>query len=144
MHPAHWQAHQAGQPHRRRAAQERVAPNIDPIPANDHSRPEMAGHIRCTICHLDLQQRFWPQHVVGNRHKQREKIAAFQAAIEEGEKNKNGVTITSHGDFGVVDIAAAIAGISAHLLIETTVPGACMTIVDAKLGSVNGTSTSSP
>jgi len=56
---------------------------------------------------------------------------------DAGEKDKNGVSVTRNGDFGVVDSAVAKSGLSVNLTIENAIPISHITIVGVNLGTTS-------
>jgi helicase MOV-10 len=70
----------------------------------------------------------------------KEKYTAFKAAIDEAEKDKNGITMPTNLDFGIVDDSAAQRGVDAEHSIKTLVPTSTVLLVSAELASAKGKS----
>lgn len=65
------------------------------------------GLVNCQVCDANVADRLWSNHVTGFKHRKKERFAAIQAAFDEADKDKHGITV-SHGDdgvdFGFVDL----------------------------------------
>jgi helicase MOV-10 len=98
-----------------------------------------SNQIFCSACKIVVQQTGWDKHARSTPHREKERIAAYREVLD---RDKNGIKVSKNGDFGVIDVQKASAGQSAVLLIENTVSGSRINIVDAKLGMSNkGSST---
>jgi helicase MOV-10 len=70
--------------------------------------PAGPGYIQCDICHKDIHVDVWIAHTT--RHTSHQQRAALGAALEEAEKDKNGITVSyKRGiNFGIIDPAEAL------------------------------------
>jgi helicase MOV-10 len=134
---AGWPAHLANARHCKAAAQQHLDAQITPELA------EVRGSTWCSICSTHIPQKALSRHLSTRRHDSKRQFASYKVALEETEKDKHGITISTNGDFGIVDGAAARAGLTAALLVENSVPISRITIVDAKLESTAAASSSS-
>jgi hypothetical protein len=106
------------------------------VPVMDYDVP---GSLFCAVCKTNIPREAWARHLAGRRHYAKERFAVYRAALDEAESDKHGVTVSTNGDFGIVETAATGAARSVALTIENTVPSSRITIVDAKLGSIAAT-----
>ncbi|KAK0204297.1 P-loop containing nucleoside triphosphate hydrolase protein [Desarmillaria ectypa] len=119
--------------HVRRAKEVGVAPNI---PAQQSE--VVPGHRLCTFCNVQIPDQAWHRHVVTAKHKSKEQFAAFSVVLEQAERDKHGVTVKGELDFKVVKIESSREGVKISTLIETTVPGANIKLVQTQLASLKG------
>lgn len=130
-----WDMHISGKGHRGRAERDNVDPDIQQVAGTTP-----AGEEHCSACDINVPQRFWPNHLRSPLHARKEKFARFRAALAEGEKDKNGVTV-SHVedglDFGVTDPAKARDGVEVNLIVKCTVPSSSIVIKSLQLASSN-------
>ncbi|OCH91262.1 P-loop containing nucleoside triphosphate hydrolase protein [Obba rivulosa] len=128
-----WEIHQQGKRHRRAAVLRGVSPNVDP----EEAVPP-PGAMWCSICNMNIPEKFWSTHPSSLRHKAKLKYAQYEAVIEEAMKDRHGI-IVFHGDddidFGILETAAAHIGSSIAITIKNTVPSARITLVEAKFPS---------
>jgi helicase MOV-10 len=125
--------HLAGRPHQNRAESLGVDPLVDPDEPTD-----TPGTRYCDICATGVPNVAWKRHLNGPRHAQKERFMAFKAAFAEGEKDKNGVTVShSEGgiDFGVIRPNDARVGVRLSVTLSSTVPSANIILKDFQLGS---------
>jgi helicase MOV-10 len=104
------------------------------------------GEVYCNICDTHIPPALWPLHDKSRNHIRKENFAVFKAALDEAEKNKHGVTVSTNSDFGILEVTEATASVPKVLLVETTIPSSRIRIVDVKLASSDagpGTSPSS-
>ena len=100
---------------------------------------DVPGSLFCAVCKTNIPREAWARHLAGRRHYAKERFAVYRAALDEAQSDKHGVTVSTNGDFGIVETAATGAARSVALTIENTVPSSRITIVDAKLGSIAAT-----
>lgn len=62
------------------------------------------GHSRCHVCDHDIPDRFWSRHITGFSHRKKERFVSIQAAFDEADKDKHGITLSSpSGEGGLLD-----------------------------------------
>lgn len=101
--------HQRSEGHRHalaRAADQHANPTIPYTRVT--GTPAAPGYIQCDICHKDIHVDVWVAHTT--RHTSHQERAAVDAAREEAEKDKNGVSVSyKRGiDFGIIDPVEAL------------------------------------
>ncbi|KAJ6572162.1 P-loop containing nucleoside triphosphate hydrolase protein [Mycena capillaripes] len=134
-----WLQHVAGARHAAVAAQAGLQPDVVP------EEPEyVPGHTLCPTCNSQIPDRNWPRHHLNPKHKAREQFVSFRAALDEAEKDKNGVSILGEFDFGIVDEPVAKSGVKIHPTIKNTTPSSKVSIVGMTLASDKGSRTDSP
>lgn len=76
-------------------------------PSRVTGTPAAPGYIQCDICRKDIHVDVWVAHTT--RHTSHQQRAAISAALEEAEKDKNGVVVSYKNgiDFGIIDPAEA-------------------------------------
>ena len=126
-----WPSHSAGRSHQKLLARRGLPATVQP-----EEPLQSAGHVYCSLCKENVRQSAWQRHRSG-RHIFRERIAGYQALLDAGEKDKNGVSVTRNGDFGVLDSAVAKSGLSVNLTIENAIPISHITIVGVNLGTTS-------
>ncbi|KAI0945600.1 hypothetical protein AcW1_001785 [Taiwanofungus camphoratus] len=88
----------------------------------------------------------WNSHTSSRAHARKILFAHYEAAFEEAEKNKHGVTI-SHDhdgiDFGIVEVKCAELGVSLVVKAQNTVPLSKITLIGAKFTSMKAKAQSS-
>lgn len=110
-----------------------VNPAVEPAAATTP-----AGYEHCDVCDLNVVQYLWAGHLKSPLHSRKEKFVAFKAAFAEGEKDKNGVTVSNlEGgiDFGIVEPVAARGEVRSHVSIRSTVPSSRIVIQDFQFTS---------
>ncbi|KAJ7669407.1 P-loop containing nucleoside triphosphate hydrolase protein [Mycena polygramma] len=134
-----WVQHVASARHAAVAAQKGRQPDVSP------EEPEnVPGHTLCSICNSQIPDRYWPRHHLMPKHKERERFVSFRTALDEAEKDKNGVSVLGDFDFGIVDGSVATSGVRIHPTITNTTPSSNVSIVSMTLASAKGTQTQSP
>jgi len=128
------QAHLAGKPHRKtleRAAYA-LAHGID---------TEF-----CELCQFPIHNNNWERHQQTRRHSNKQRFVAFKSLLEEGERDKHGISVTSSEglDFGIIELEEAQAGRDVTLVITTTVPLSNVRLVDVKWTSTSNRGRISP
>lgn len=68
------------------------------------------GHLECHVCDLDVPEQLWSSHVTSSNHRKKERFVSIQAAFDEADKDKHGVTVSSECDaecsldFGLIEL----------------------------------------
>jgi helicase MOV-10 len=134
-----WVQHIAGARHAAVAAETGRQPDVPP------EEPEyVPGHTLCSTCNSHIPDRNWPRHHLTAKHKDREQFVFFQTALDEAERDKNGVSVSGNFDFGIVDGPVAKSGIKIHPTIKNATPSSKVSIVNMTLASNKGSRTQSP
>lgn len=70
--------------------------------------PAAPNYLQCNICRKDVHVDVWIAHTT--RHTSYQQRAEVNAALAEGEKDKNGVVVSYKGgiDFGIIDPSEAL------------------------------------
>ncbi|KAJ6608247.1 P-loop containing nucleoside triphosphate hydrolase protein [Mycena sp. CBHHK59/15] len=111
-------------------AQHVVSAHVDP------EEPEnVPGHTLCSTCSSHIPDRNWPRHHLTPKHKAREQFMSFRTALDEAEKDKNGISVMGNFDFGIIDGPAAKSGVNLRPTIENTTPASKIFIVSITLAS---------
>ena len=67
-------------------------------------------HLHCHVCDMNVLERLWSSHIVGLGHRKKERFASIQAAFDEADKDKHGITVSSLCDgegtinFGFIEL----------------------------------------
>jgi helicase MOV-10 len=128
-----WNQHIAGQKHIACAMVQALAPNIEPEEATAND-----GQINCGICQRIVPRAAWNQHLLSIGHQRKEAFTKYKAALDEAEKDKNGVSIQGTFDFDFVDPAVGAMGLQSTVAIKTSLPFSKSVLVEAKLASSQG------
>ncbi|KAK7042905.1 hypothetical protein VNI00_008640 [Paramarasmius palmivorus] len=116
--------------------QERASPNVRP------EEPEQVpGYQFCVVCDQHIPNRYWAKHPGRPKHKERMQYLSFQSAVEEAEKDKNGVSVKGDVDFDIVELLDAAKGCSKEVTLLTTEPTSQVSLVDCHLASTKGRQT---
>ncbi|KAG8896554.1 hypothetical protein FRB99_008838 [Tulasnella sp. 403] len=96
-----FQAHLDGQRHLANAL--RIALDGTTVPAPVQVDPP--NTTRCDICLKDILTTHWTRHLTTPQHVRKQHWANFTRILEQGKKDKNGVTVSPAGglDFGIVE-----------------------------------------
>ena len=79
------------------------------ISAEDSNEPFYTppGLVRCEICDSRIPSHLWTRHLTGIGHRKKERYGTIQAAFEEADRDKHGITLTVDGkseiDFGFIE-----------------------------------------
>lgn len=133
-----WNQHVNGKQHCTNAENKGVLPVIAPVIPD-----ALPGKSFCGVCDKYIPHALWASHPKSSEHRRKEGYTAFKTALEEAEKDKHGVVLSEGLDFGIVESADAVQGVSHTLTIETTVPSSRVTIKNVSLSS-SFTGTQSP
>ncbi|KAF8648915.1 hypothetical protein AX16_006137 [Volvariella volvacea WC 439] len=121
-----WEDHVSGVRHAGRAN----------VTAGSWDEPEdIPGYQYCDLCHRSVPQRQWDQHAVGMQHQRAVRFAALRVALEETEREKQGIVIEGTAEFGVVDSDDAEEGCELVLHLKATAPGCKISWIHVRLSS---------
>ncbi|KAJ7746485.1 P-loop containing nucleoside triphosphate hydrolase protein [Mycena maculata] len=133
-----WTQHVGGARHAARAAENGLQPGVDPeVPEN------VPGHTLCSTCSSHIPDRNWTRHHFTPKHMERERFVSFRAALDEAERDKNGVSVSGNFDFGIVEGRAAKSGIEIHPTISNVTPSSKISLISITLSSEKGSKTKS-
>ncbi|TFK28523.1 RNA helicase [Coprinopsis marcescibilis] len=132
MDMASWTAHLSGHKHNSRALNKGLSPHIQPDQAisTDHTTV-------CTSCNVHLKNHFWAGHIQGKRHQARERFLKYRSALDEAEKDKNGLCVEGGKDLGYID-PASNARKEITINIKCTIPFGKSVLREAILASKQG------
>ncbi|CAA7269336.1 unnamed protein product [Cyclocybe aegerita] len=130
-----WATHVASPKHVKVATNLGVAPDVARQPGIT-----LANEIHCDICQVIVQPAHqWGAHIKTRNHVRRESFAKYKTAVDDAEKDKNGVGIEGSLDFGFVEPAVARDGMKLTTTITTSQPFSSSVLVEVKLASSQGT-----
>ncbi|KAJ6600007.1 P-loop containing nucleoside triphosphate hydrolase protein [Mycena vulgaris] len=134
-----WVLHVASARHAAAAVQRGLRPDVDP------EEPEfIPGHTLCPTCNSHIPDRNWARHPLSPKHKDREQFISFRAALDEAEKDKNGVSVSGTFDFGIIDLQDAKSGMVVRPTIHNATPASKVSLISITLASGKGSRTLSP
>ncbi|KAK2465577.1 hypothetical protein APHAL10511_002469 [Amanita phalloides] len=91
------------------------------------------------MCRIAVRQSDWERHIGGPKHQKREKYISFKAALDEVEKDKNGLMTEGDFDFGIVEPNIAACGTRRAAKIRLTTPSTRIAMISHRLvSSING------
>ena len=128
-----WDHHITSRKHVARAKAQALTPNIEPAEATAND-----GERNCSICQQLVRGTAWNQHLLSFKHKRKETFTKYKAALDEAEKDKNGVSVEGIFDFDFVDPEVGVVGLQSTLTIKTSLPFSKSVLVEAKLASSQG------
>ncbi|CAK5278608.1 unnamed protein product [Mycena citricolor] len=105
---------------------------------------EMPGHTLCTTCNSQIPDKSWARHHLMPKHLAKTQFLSFRTALDEAEKDKNGVSVSGAFDFGIVEPSLAGAGVRVNASITNTTPYSIVSIVNASFASSRGVRMSTP
>ncbi|CAK5278901.1 unnamed protein product, partial [Mycena citricolor] len=105
---------------------------------------EMPGHTLCTTCNSQIPDKSWARHHLMPKHLAKTQFLSFRTALDEAEKDKNGVSVSGAFDFGIVEPSLAGAGVRMNATITNTTPYSIVSIVNATFASSRGVRMSTP
>ena len=129
-----WNAHLRSRSHVHRARQN----GVDPSAVVPEEMQRIMNHTLCVTCQEHIRDRYWDRHVKSQKHLEKERFASFQVALNDAEKNKNGVTLEGNFDFGFVDLAETSIRKVVRGTISSSIPTARIMLVDIQLASAKG------
>lgn len=134
-----WDLHIAGSKHQNRARGNNVAPDIAPLQGID-----VVGQKYCNTCKQAMPIASWAMHQRTAAHQMRESYASYRAALDEAEKDKNGIVVEGNFDFDFVDPTRAAIGIDSTVVLKTTTPNLRVKLISLnRVSSRTGTDTTS-
>ncbi|PFH46786.1 hypothetical protein AMATHDRAFT_50790 [Amanita thiersii Skay4041] len=136
MSTSNWEQHIEGKRHIRHAERRRISAYIEPQLATS-----VPGQIFCEICMRVVRR--WDRHLESQGHKKKEAFISYKAALDEAEKDKNGIIIDGNLDFGIVDPSEWREGSSVTVTLKTITPNLRVRLEDWKLVSTRGSSVTS-
>lgn len=136
--PKEWTKHVSSPGHRKKTSRQGLSATIEPEEAAATSRSEYCG-----LCREFVSRTIWTQHTQTKKHRRKEGFATFKGTLEEGERNKHGVTVSDGLNFGIIEPVNAQTGTRVRFNIETTVPASRIRVVEAKLSSTTSRNKSS-
>lgn len=100
----------------------------------------------CELCHIAIVNHNWERHQQTKRHSNKQRFFAFKSLLEEAEKDKHGISVSSSEgvDFGIIELEEAQAGRDVALVITTSVPRSSVRLVDVKMTSTSNRGRTSP
>ncbi|KAF8341944.1 RNA helicase [Amanita rubescens] len=125
---AAWTAHVGGRPHREEAARQNASPDVSP-----QEGITSATEVYCDMCRFVVRRWEWERHVTSPRHKKREEYLSFKAALDEMEKDKNGLMTEGDFDFGIVEPNIATYGTRRAAKVRLTAPSSRIGMISCRL-----------
>ena len=100
----------------------------------------------CELCRIPIINHDWQRHQRTRRHLTKQRFFAFKSLLEEGEKDKHGISVSnSEGvDFGIIELEEAQVGRGVALVVTTSVPRSSVSLVDVKMTSTSNRGRISP
>ena len=93
---------------------------LDPGPEEldviDHTK-------RCEVCQAIIPTSRWNQHVVGLRHRNASQYVTLKNALDEAQKDKNGISIIDADealDFGVLEVSQDAARYQKSFMVSNS------------------------
>ncbi|KAJ7222059.1 P-loop containing nucleoside triphosphate hydrolase protein [Mycena haematopus] len=127
-----WVTHIAAARHKENSKQQGLPADADPEEVES-----IPGHTLCATCNAHIPNRSWDRHQSSSvKHLAREKFVSFRTALDEAERDKNGLAVAGNFDFGIVEGSAAKSGITIHPTIKNTTPFSKISIVSMTLASI--------
>ncbi|KAF7291968.1 RNA helicase [Mycena indigotica] len=139
MSSNNWSAHKRSFHHAQAAAAKGISPNITPEAAQ-----EVPNHSHCTSCDIHVLNYDWVAHCATAKHRRREQYAVFQAALDEAEKDRHGISISGSFDFGLIALATAQSGLVVEGTVSNATPGSKVSLISMSLASDKNTRARSP
>ncbi|KAF7348608.1 Rna helicase [Mycena venus] len=134
-----WVVHIASARHRACAKLKGLPADADPEEVD-----AIPGHTLCATCNTHVKDTLWGRHQSSAKHRARQRFVSFRTALDEAERDKNGVSVSDDFDFGIVEGPAAKSGITIHPVVKNTTPSSKISIVSITLASDKGSRTQSP
>jgi hypothetical protein len=109
VHAASYQLHTEGKKHCRAMA--RLGLTTDPGP-EEAGLETLALSKQCDVCQSSVPSEVWGLHLNGLRHRRAAAFVSLRRALDESEKDKNGIVITGvesdlEVDYGLLEYSAA-------------------------------------
>ncbi|TFK41436.1 RNA helicase [Crucibulum laeve] len=128
-----WTIHVRSKRHRTTAASKGVSAVVDPVEGGD-----IAGQRFCDLCRTTVPDAAWGRHILSLRHTRAELYAKYRTALDEAEKDKNGVVIEGTLDFSVVEPTVAAVGTRCPLVVKCSLPFSKVVLLEANLTALQG------
>ncbi|KAM6492610.1 P-loop containing nucleoside triphosphate hydrolase protein [Amanita muscaria] len=125
-----WESHVRGRPHCNEANRQGVSPNVTPQQGVSSETEKY-----CDMCRITIRSYNWQRHVAGLQHRKREGYASYKTALDEAEKDKNGLMTEGDFDFGIVEPHLARSGVRCAAKIRLTTPTTRIAMVSYQLVS---------
>jgi helicase MOV-10 len=100
----------------------------------------------CELCRIPIINHDWERHQRTKRHSNKQRFFAFKSLLEEAEKDKHGISVSSSEgvDFGIIELEEANAGRDVTLVITTSVPRSSVRLADVRMTSTSSRGRTSP
>jgi helicase MOV-10 len=134
-----WTQHVAAARHKAQAKLKGLSADVDPEEVES-----VPGHTLCSTCNTHIHNNYWERHQSAPKHLARQRFVSFRTALDEAERDKNGLSIVGDFDFGIVDGPAAKSGKTIRPTIKNLTPSSKISIVSMTLASDKGSKTQSP
>lgn len=135
-----WEAHAGGRAHKAKLELAGPAGQADQVVEEVARDIKLPGLTYCGLCDLQVPDHLWNKHPQTVHHTRRLKFAAYKSAEDEAGRDKYGVTFAGGCDFDIVENGGGQQQLTAT--IDTTVPSARISIVEAKFMPMAGMRTS--
>lgn len=130
-----WQSHISGKRHHNQSAAKGTSPVVEP-----HEATAINGERYCYTCKLGIEERRWNRHLQSPKHKKREAFTSYRAALDEAEKEKNGIIVEGDLDFGFIDPAQTTGEARRNITLKTNTPNLRVRLLSLGLVSTRGIS----
>ena len=127
-----WASHKAGNSHLKQATRKGLSANVEPQEGTSEQ-----GQKYCELCKLAVKDSKWAQHIQTHWHLKRKNFASYQAAIEEAEKDKNGIAAHGNLDLGIIN-ANKTELIRGTIILKAVTANVHVKLIDVKLASSSG------
>ncbi|KIK60715.1 hypothetical protein GYMLUDRAFT_261292 [Collybiopsis luxurians FD-317 M1] len=134
-----WRSHTSSKRHVSKASAQGLSPDVPP-----EEPKQFPGYRLCIVCNRQIPNQLWANHPKQPQHKQRELFLKFTSALEETEKDKNGLSVIGDFDFQIVDPDQVASGVLRTGTIQSQVPSTQMTLMEVRLASSKGQKAFSP
>jgi helicase MOV-10 len=133
-----WSSHTSSRKHTKAASLQGASPLIE----GERITTDIEGRKYCDLCRIHTPEAQWHTHTRSRTHKRLERFSSFRAALDEAERDKNGITIEGPTDFDIISPDVSITGVSLTLAIKMALPHLKVTLVGVSLMSAKGSRTS--
>lgn len=124
-----WASHKVRNSHLKQATRKGLSADVEPQEGTSEH-----GQKYCELCKLAVKDSKWAQHIQTQWHLKRKHFASYQAAIDEAEKDKNGIAAHGSLDFGIVD-ANMTKPIRSTITLKAITANVHVKVIDVKLVS---------
>jgi helicase MOV-10 len=125
--PQQWAAHVGSQKHRKLAATQQVDADVERQDGASTEKQEF-----CSLCQVSVWKSAWSRHLERPGHVQREKS---KVALDEAEKDKNGISVEGDFSFDIVDPTTAGNGIQSTVTVTTSLPFSKTILAEVNMAS---------